>query len=189
MSSSDAAIPLAPSSERAGAREARLRAIVEENFDVIWRALRGLGVPAEMADDEAQRVFMIAAQKLDDVEPGRERAFLFGTAIGVAANARRAVARRREVSDEEAIDALEDPAPNGEHALELKQRRALLDDVLAEMPEDLRTVFVLFVLEGLPAPEIAELLGLAGGTVASRLRRARESFHAICKRLQARRLR
>lgn len=183
MSSDARSIPLAPPSERT---DARLRAMVEENFDVIWRALRGLGVPAELADDEAQRVFMIAAQKLDEVEPGRERAFLFATAMGVAANARRAVARRREVADADALERALDPAPDGERALELKQRRALLDEVLAEMPDDLRTVFVLFVLEGMQMPEIAELLGLAGGTVASRLRRARETFHAITKRVQAR---
>jgi hypothetical protein len=37
--------------------------------------------------------------------------------------------------------------------------RALLDDVLDAMDEDLRVVFVLFELEDLTAPEIAELVG------------------------------
>jgi RNA polymerase sigma-70 factor (ECF subfamily) len=49
----------------------------------------------------------------------------------------------------------------------------LLDKVLAELPEDLRAIIVLFELEELRTPEIAEALGIPVGTVASRLRRAR----------------
>jgi len=54
------------------------------------------------------------------------------------------------------------------------------------MPAELREVFVLFELEGLRSTEIAPLLGLPVGTVASRLRRAREAFHLQAKRARAR---
>ena len=54
------------------------------------------------------------------------------------------------------------------------------------MPLDLRTVFVLFELEELTMAEIAELLGLAPGTVASRLRRARQDYGAAVHRLRLR---
>jgi RNA polymerase sigma-70 factor (ECF subfamily) len=134
----------------------------------------------------AQRVFLTASQKLAEIAVGRERSFLFSTAAFAAANARRAHARRREVMDDELLDAQVDPSPDGERVVEMKERRRLLDQVLAEMPDDLRTVFVLFVLEGMSSPEIAELLEIPTGTVASRLRRAREAFHTISKRLQAR---
>ncbi|WP_437507243.1 hypothetical protein [Sorangium sp. So ce1099] len=73
----------------------RYRALVDAHFDVIWRSLRGLGVPAGSADDAAQHVFLIAYHKLSEMAPGRERSFLLGTALRVAANARRAGARRR----------------------------------------------------------------------------------------------
>ncbi|WP_437735060.1 RNA polymerase sigma factor [Sorangium sp. So ce1335] len=164
----------------------RYRALVDAYFDFIWRSLRGLGVPAGAADDAAQHVFLIAYQKLDEIAPDRERSFLFGTALGVAANARRAGARRRELSDDGAMAAAADEAPNPEQLMEMKQARALLDAVLDAMEEDLRVVFVLFELEGVPTEEIAAMLGLAKGTVASRLRRAREEFHAIVRRAQAR---
>jgi RNA polymerase sigma-70 factor (ECF subfamily) len=163
----------------------RLRGIVDAHFAFIWRSLRGLGVPSQSADDAAQHVFWIAAQKLDAIAIGRERAFLFSTALGVAANARRARARTREVVDEQALSAQPDDSPNAEDLLQMKQARARLDQVLERMPDDLRAVFVLFVLEGTTAPDIAELLGLAPGTVASRLRRAREAFHEIAKRIEA----
>lgn len=166
----------------------RYRALVEAHFDFIWRSLRGLGVPAGSADDAAQHVFLIAYQKLAEIAPDRERSFLFGTALGVAANARRAGARRRELCDDGAMAAAADDAPNPEQLIEMKQARALLDDVLDAMEEDLRVVFVLFELEGVPTEEIAAMLGLARGTVASRLRRAREDFRAIARRVQARAL-
>lgn len=166
--------------------EARFRDLVDRHFAFIWRSLRGLGVPSGSVDDAAQHVFLVVSEKLADIAPGSERAFLFSTAIGVASNARRSHARRREVLGDEVLDTVVDHAPNGEDLIQERERRALLDEVLAGMPDDLRVVFVLFVLEGLTAKTIAELLDLAPGTVASRLRRARELLHVLSKRVQAR---
>jgi RNA polymerase sigma-70 factor (ECF subfamily) len=163
----------------------RFRSLVDAEFGFIWRSLRGLGIPANAVDDAAQHVFWIAAQKLDAIALGSERAFLFSTALGVSANARRALKRNREVPDEEALGAQADDAPDAEALVAMKEERALLDRVLGLMPDDLRAVFLLFVLEGTTTPEISELLGLPPGTVASRLRRAREAFHDIAKRIQA----
>jgi RNA polymerase sigma-70 factor (ECF subfamily) len=54
------------------------------------------------------------------------------------------------------------------------------------LTEDLRTVLVLFELEEMETTEIAELLGIPLGTVASRLRRAREKFEVEAERMRAR---
>jgi RNA polymerase sigma-70 factor (ECF subfamily) len=53
------------------------------------------------------------------------------------------------------------------------------------MPIELRAVFVLHELEQKSSPEIAAMFALPLGTVASRLRRAREGFRDAIKRLQA----
>ena len=177
---------VSPQSAVPPCRATRVRGLVDAHFAFIWRSLRGLGVPQGAADDAAQQVFWIASQKLDTITPGSERAFLFTTALGVAANARRARERNREVLDEEMLNAHIDEGPSAEDLLEMKEERALLDQVLESMPDDLRVVFILFVLEGATAPEISELLGIALGTVASRLRRARDAFHTIARRVQAR---
>ena len=55
-----------------------------------------------------------------------------------------------------------------------KRARELLDTVLERLPTDLRTVFVLFEIEGLSQDEVALSLDVPKGTVASRLRRARQ---------------
>ncbi|MEO8797799.1 MAG: sigma-70 family RNA polymerase sigma factor [Polyangiaceae bacterium] len=172
--------------EGAAARDVRLRAMIDRHFDFIWRSLRGLGVAPGEVDDETQRVFWIAAQKLDQITVGSERAFLFATARGLAANARRSRARSHEVSDDDAIAVERDLAPNPEQAASTSQARALLDRFLDDLPEDLRTVFVLFELEGSTSTEIAAAMSLPTGTVASKLRRAREEFAAMVKRFHSR---
>ena len=92
-------------------------------------------------------------------------------------------ARRREVHGAEVEDR-PDESPSAEAILDEKKARAMLDEILHSMSEDLRAVFVLFEIEEVQASEIAELLGIPTGTVASRLRRAREHFHAAANRLK-----
>ncbi len=162
-----------------------ITALVEEHADFVWRSLRRLGVPEAAVDDGVQQVFLVAAQKLDRIERGRERAFLFSVAMNVAAHARRTLARRREVLEDVALDVV-DPRPTADVQLDAHRARALLDEVLEAMPLDLRTVFVLVELEEMTMAEIADVLDLAQGTVASRLRRAREEFHAAARRVRAR---
>ena len=74
-------------------------------------------------------------------------------------------------------------APNPETLVDQRRALALLDDVLEEMAMDLRSVFVLSEVEQMTAPEIATMLDVPLGTVASRLRRAREEFQRRVKRL------
>jgi RNA polymerase sigma-70 factor (ECF subfamily) len=164
---------------------ARFRGMVDRDFAVVWRLLRGLGVAAGSVDDAAQQVFLIASQRIDAITAGSERAFLLATARGVAANVRRSQARSHEVPDESAVAEKVDDGANPEQALASRQARALLDSILDGLPEDAREVFVLFELEGMTMATIAETLGLPPGTVASRLRRAREEFHAASRRFQA----
>jgi len=105
----------------------------------------------------------------------------------VAANVRRdlATAREREVAESDSLESIA-PGPTAETAVARAQERATLDEILASIPEERRAVFVLFELEELTVTEIAELLGLPFGTVATRLRRARQEFQAAVARLQAR---
>ena len=119
---------------------------------------------------------------------GEERSYIFGIVMRVAARVRRnyATARKREVSEGDAPESLS-PSPTAETSLSRAQARAMIDDILAKMSEERRIVFVLFELEELSQPEIAELLDVPIGTVASRLRRAREDFEAAVARIRAKR--
>ena len=164
----------------------RLAGLVRAHYAFVWRLLRRLGLAEGDADDAAQQVFLAASGRLDAFEPERERSFLYGVALNVGARARRSLGRRREEPLEAASERVA-PEPNAEQLLERRQARALLDQLLDEMPEDLRVVFVLFELEELSTSEIAELCAIPVGTAASRLRRAREDFEERVARAEARR--
>jgi RNA polymerase sigma-70 factor (ECF subfamily) len=163
----------------------RIAAFVREHHGFAWRVLRRFGLAPADADDAAQRVFMIASSRLDDIERGSERAFLFRTAAHIASKAHRA---RRQRPDRLAPDVGEpqDPAPLPDALLEQRRARHLLDCILQELPEDLHAVFVLFEIEGLRAAEVAEALEIPLGTVASRLRRARSEVSERLARHHAR---
>jgi RNA polymerase sigma-70 factor, ECF subfamily len=166
---------------------ADLRTLFQTHYAAIWRLLRRFRVPTAQLDDAAQEVFWVAARRFADIEVGREKAFLYGVALRVAANElRRAQANAevmRPLADLEL--RLGDVAPTPEESLEQRRALALLDSALDRLPLELRTVLVLFELEGLEVSKIAEIEGLPLGTASSRLRRAREEFAAIAKRMRA----
>ena len=161
--------------EAGTAAKLRLEGMVSEHLDMLWRFMRQLGIPECDVDDGIQEVLMVAARRLTDIEKGRERAFLFSTAVRVACTLRRRRARQRELVVDSLVD-FADPRPSPEASLDRARERRLLDAVLDEMPTELRAIFVLYELEELTMAEIAALLQLAPGTVASRLRRARDRF-------------
>ena len=161
-----------------------LRTVFQAHYASIWRLLRRLGVQHAQLDDAAQEVFWVAARRFQDIEPGREHAFLYGVALRVAAQESRRQKAADPIADLESV-ALADHGPSPEQQLEQRQARQLLDAVLDAMPPELRAVLVLFELEGLEVSQIAALEEIPLGTASSRLRRAREEFSAIAKRVKA----
>ena len=110
---------------------------------------------------------------------------LGGTSSGYAATVGR---RDYGVSRDEAVahaEALVAATPSSEELLDERRAHELLRRVLDALPVDLRIVFVLYELEELTTGEIASMIGVPLGTAASRLRRAREAFLNIARRMQA----
>jgi RNA polymerase sigma-70 factor (ECF subfamily) len=152
-------------------------ALVRAEIDFVWRQLRRLGLSRADADDATQQVFLVAARRRAQLLAGKERSFLYGTALRVAANVRRSVQRRREVDASLAEPPLDAPLPD--EMLERRRARALLDSLLARLPEELSRVLVLAEVEELTVAAVAALEGIPAGTAASRLRRARDAFREL----------
>ncbi len=176
------ACKIATSDERAPASGDRLEALVAAHHTFLWRSLRRLGVPERDVDDATQQVFLVAHRRLAEISSESERSFLFQTALRVASDWRRARKRRAEQAG---IDLLKVPdrAASPEELLDRRRARALLDRVLEAMPLELRAVFVLFELEEMTMSEIATVADIPAGTVASRLRRARQAFEKAANQL------
>ncbi len=164
----------------------RLREVAKAEFANVWRFLRRLGVPAGLLEDAAQEVFLVAARKFASVKPGSERSYLFGSAVHVAREVRRKHAREElaEDPDDEAMEPVLLSTP--EDSLDKRQEYDVLVRLLDGLPDDLRTAFVLYEIEGQSLSEIANILAIPMGTVSSRLRRARAEFELRLQKLQKR---
>jgi RNA polymerase sigma-70 factor, ECF subfamily len=152
--------------------------LLGKHLGFVWRVLRRSGLSPPDADDAAQQVFMIAIAKLHRIAPEQVRAFLYGTAVRVASNARRKNRRRREVL-EASVDTNMTGRLGPEEQTELGRAHALLDELLGRLPDELRRVLVLAEIEQFEVGEIAMLERIPVGTAASRLRRARARFREL----------
>ncbi len=166
---------------------AAFEAMYDAHVDLIFRALRRLGVTDAGLEDAVQDVFVAAFRKQDTFE-GRSAisTWLYGIAIQVARNCRRHARRHPEDAVEDA-DALagrsaHDPERDAAQAEALRALYAILD----ELDDDKREAFVLSELEELSAPEIAASLGLNVNTVSARIRAARAAFDQALGRYRAR---
>jgi len=175
-------VELGPMSTRAATRD-RLERMFHDHHEFIWRLLRRLGIGPDAAADLVQHVYLIAAERLDDIRPESEKAFLFGTAIRLSRSLSR---RERRCQLEDDMDVRQANANRIEELADQRRAVALMDQILAKLEPDLVTVFVLFELEELSTVQIAEMLQIPNGTVASRLRRAREAFRTHAQRAERR---
>lgn len=155
-------------------RESCLQTIYRDHHAFVWRMLRRLGVPDASLDDGIQNVFVVVhrrrAHLRDDVPV---RSWLYGIVRRVAADLRRG--GRRHLRKLQAVPAPRPPtAPDAE--LARAEAAAFVEAFLVQLDEPQRMAFVLADLEGMSAPEIAEMLDVKLNTVYSRVRLARKRF-------------
>ena len=155
--------------------ELTLERIHDEHFTFIWRSLRGLGVPAIALDDAAQQVLLIVHRRLHEFE-GRSKlqTWLFSIAYRVALNHRRSWKRRGPTVP--IADDLVHTAAGPETRAEAREALRFVERFLDGLPTKKRALFVLTLLEELPAAEVASALGIPVNTVYSRVRLLREEF-------------
>ncbi|MBX3260437.1 MAG: sigma-70 family RNA polymerase sigma factor [Labilithrix sp.] len=160
--------------------------LVRAHFANVWRFLRRLGFEPDVIDDAAQDLFLVVLRRLDEVKPGSERAFLFGAALRIASNLKKKQAREVPTEHLDPESAHDETVASPEERLDGARARALLYRLLSELEESLRAVFVMYELEQMTMQEIADVIEVPLGTVASRLRRARDDFRARLERHRAR---
>jgi RNA polymerase sigma-70 factor (ECF subfamily) len=164
------------------AADARFRRVVDEHAPFLAIVLRKAGIPLADVDDEVQRTLTTVARRLHELRPGSEKLFVLRVALNLAKHAHRTAYRRREVLLGEMIE-LVDPVCTPEWLTNQKTVCDLLDPILGEMNHPQREVFIMYELEERTIVEIASLLGIPPGTVASRLARARNQFRAAVEEL------
>lgn len=157
----------------AGAAAPPFAQLYADHAAFAWRTLRRLGVREADVEDVTQEAFVVVHRKLPEFD-GRSsvKTWLFGICLKVASDYR----RRAHVRREESVDAVPDRPTEPEQGLALEQRQArkVLDQILETLDDDKRTAFVLFELEQWPMAEVAEAMGCPLQTAYARLYAARK---------------
>ena len=160
----------------------RLTELVGAHRALVQSRLKRFGVDVGHTEDAAQDVFMIAARKIDRIEPGHEKGYLLGVATRVAANYRNARALRAESGNALELERAMASAPSADHLLDQKRAREALESALKSLPTVFQRVLILFELEGISVSQIAARYGMPVGTVASRLQNARRRLGSVLRR-------
>jgi len=164
-------------------REIFIARLAEEHACFLYRVAYSLLRHAQDAEDAVQDALL----KLYRGESWRgmqqERAFL-ARVVWRAALDRRA-ARRAAVDDEGAELRVLDTRPSPERAVSDGDERALLQELIEALPEELKQPLLLSAVEEMSSREIGEVMGLPEGTVRTRLMRARSELRMRFEALNA----
>jgi RNA polymerase sigma-70 factor (ECF subfamily) len=157
-------------------READFARIVHEHARFLYRVAHSVLRHSQDAEDAVQDALLKLYRGESWREMREERAFL-------ARVVWRAAIDRREkrlvgFESEGAELRLPDFRPTPDSLAEAGDERALLRELMDELPADLRETLLLSAMEELSSREVGEVMGVPEGTVRTRLMRARTELRA-----------
>jgi RNA polymerase sigma-70 factor (ECF subfamily) len=160
-----------------GSTDQRLRALVGEHVEAIYRVALSVVRDPALAEDVTQETVIKAWQSLATYRgEGSERAWILRIAHNTAVSTLRRI--RDEATDPgmlpEEVDA-HDPARHVEGRSDLERLRSGLDG----LDELSRSILVLRDVQGLSYQDIAEALDIPVPTVKTRLLRARRELQRL----------
>lgn len=170
---------IAPATAAEEGRSAQLERLYRDHADRIHGLCLRMSGDDVRAAELTQDVFVRAWEQLDRLRADSDAgAWLWRLATNVVLNAmrseRRRLARVAPVAEPGLLERAELGTP-------LPVRRLSLDAAIARLPDRAREVFVLHDVEGFAHTEVAEMLGVAEGTVRAHLHRARTSMREMLR--------
>ena len=163
-------------------RELEFQALSQRHCDEIYRYALGLLGNKADAEDAAQEALLRLWNHLPRLKLFNIRAWLFQTTRNYCLDQIRRRSRDAspnadpdEILEEWPDDLAVDPSFAADSSLQLEQAR----QALLKLPETLRSVFVLYEVNGLRYREIASTLGMPVNTVKVNLLRARQKLSKL----------
>lgn len=144
-------------------------------YSVAYRLLNN----SDSAADAVQDSFIKAYRALESFRGGSFKSWLMRIVTNTCYDFLRAQKRRRTDSlddlpvEEEFVTQLIDSRESPDQFVERQELNGLIEAAIQSLPEEQRTVMVLCDIHGYAYEEIAEMTGVAMGTVKSRISRAR----------------
>jgi RNA polymerase sigma-70 factor (ECF subfamily) len=162
--------------------------LVEQHQRMVYQLALHLLGDRDEALDVSQEVFLRVFRTLGTFRGQSSlRTWIYRIVVNQAWNRQRWWRRRRQ-GDQISLDehvrargerALPDAGPAPDRILDQKETATRVWQALDRLPFEQRTAIVLREIDGLSYEEIAFSLGVAAGTVKSRLARAREALRAL----------
>jgi len=163
-----------------------VEAVVHQHARFVYQVAYAVLGNRQEAEDAAQEAFIRVwkhAKELSGVL--NQRAWLARITWRVASDRRRKHARQPATSEEE-LPELMALGMDAEEGLIRSQQVALLDRMIAMLPDDLREPLALSTVEEMTSVEIATALGIPESSVRGRLLRARQLLREKVEILMAR---
>lgn len=163
-----------------------LWSLYETEFQPVRRYVLGIVRDESLADDLVQEVFLTAQERLHTLrDPTRAKPWLLRIARNRCLDHLRSPATRRRVESPADLDACTcgcGPVPEELPALRTLEQQEMsqcVQDRLAALSEEHRSILILFDVLGLTHAEIAETLGITMGSAKVRLHRARKAAREV----------
>ncbi|MBI9049407.1 MAG: sigma-70 family RNA polymerase sigma factor [Anaerolineaceae bacterium] len=144
------------------------------------------------ACDITQDTFITAYQKIDKFKNGSFKAWLLRVATNKCLDEIRRQKRHPNTAlepltndDQETFDSpywLTDDTPLPEEQLSQSELNQAVQDCLARLPEDFRSIVVMVDMQEMNYSETAQIIGIPLGTIKSRLARARKRLQDCLQR-------
>lgn len=172
-------------------RELEFKVLCQRHSDDIYRFARSLLANDADAEDATQEVLLRLWNHLPKMYPFNLKAWLMQTTRHYCLDQIRRRTNQAApvlVEDEILDDRPDELAVNPSHAADSSIRLEQARNLLLQLPENLRSVFVLYEVNGLRYREIAQALDLPINSVKVYLSRARERLsklvteEELCKR-------
>lgn len=160
------------------------RKLIEKYHDMIFRLCRSFLKNTEEAEDAAQEIFIRAFKSIGTFQLEKR----FGTwlyAIGVNYLKKRyAKIKRFPEPTEIKTDLAAADSPGPDEIIELNEQRREIREAVQSLPENIRSVTILYYLEEKSVEEITELMEIGRENVKSRLHRARKKLRKLLVKTQ-----
>lgn len=169
-------------------RELEFKILCERHRDDIYRYARSLLANQADAEDATQEVLLRLWNHLPRIIPFNMRAWLLRTTRNYCLGEIRHRSNRNApmLIDHEILeDRPDELAVNPSQAADSSLRLEQAHHALLKLPENLRSAFVLYEVNGLRYREIADTLGIPINTVKIHIARARERLSKIIRKVDS----
>lgn len=152
--------------------------LVEEYGDDVLRIATVILKSKELAEDVYQETFLRVVRSYSSYRrESSEKTWIISIAVNLCRDYIRSAWKRRVVVTDDFLTYTADS--DTEKIIEEKSERQALINAIMKLPDKYREIIHLFYYQELGVNDIAEILRIPGGTVKSRLFKARKLLHGM----------